>query len=89
MENHNNEFYADEDVEYQGSNIAEEEMGQLQAIHNNMNHIMAVRRELEKQASKPSLEECENCGEEIPEQRRLAVPGCTLCIYCKAKAERR
>lgn len=32
--------------------------------------------------------ECEDCGEEIPEGRRLAVPGCTLCVTCKTKREK-
>lgn len=33
--------------------------------------------------------ECEGCGSIIPEARRLAVPGCTECAYCKAAGERR
>jgi phage/conjugal plasmid C-4 type zinc finger TraR family protein len=70
------------------SNMAEEEMGQLHAIHNNMNAVAAVRRQLEKQAAEPSAEECEECGDEIPEARRLAVPGCKLCVFCKEKQER-
>ena len=30
-----------------------------------------------------SLAECEDCGEEIPEARRKAVPGCTRCTDCQ------
>ena len=71
------------------SNMAEEEFGQLHAIHNNMNAVAAVRRQLEQQAAEPSAEECEECGDEIPETRRLAVPGCKLCVFCKEKQERR
>jgi phage/conjugal plasmid C-4 type zinc finger TraR family protein len=70
------------------SNMAEEEMGQLHAIHNNMNAVAAVRRQLEKQAAEPSAEECEECGDEIPLARRLAVPGCKLCVFCKERQER-
>jgi phage/conjugal plasmid C-4 type zinc finger TraR family protein len=70
------------------SNMAEEEFGQLHAIHNNMNAIANVRRELEKQAARPSLEECEECGDEIPLARRLAIPGVHLCVFCKEKQER-
>jgi phage/conjugal plasmid C-4 type zinc finger TraR family protein len=70
------------------SNMAEEEMGQLHAIHNNMNAVAAVRRQLERQAAEPSAEECEECGDEIPLARRLAVPGCKLCVFCKEKQER-
>lgn len=35
-----------------------------------------------------SLMECEECGEVIPERRRLAVAGCRLCIDCARKAEK-
>ena len=33
------------------------------------------------------LEECEDCGEQIPERRRKAVPGCTRCVDCQQKLE--
>jgi len=71
------------------NNLAEEEFGQLHAIHNNMNAVADVRRKLAEQAAQPSLEECEECGDEIPEARRLAIPGCRLCVFCKEKQERR
>lgn len=32
-----------------------------------------------------SAEECE-CGEEIPEGRRLAIPGVQLCVGCAERA---
>lgn len=70
------------------NNEEEAEMGQLHAIHNNMNAVAAVRRELERQAQQPSLEECEECGDEIPTARRLAIPGVRLCVFCKEKQER-
>jgi phage/conjugal plasmid C-4 type zinc finger TraR family protein len=35
-----------------------------------------------------SAYECEDCGDEIPEARRQAVPGCTRCIYCQEYFER-
>lgn len=31
-----------------------------------------------------SATECLECGEEIPEGRRVAIPGVTLCAPCKA-----
>lgn len=31
-----------------------------------------------------SATECVECGEEIPEGRRLAIPGVQLCAPCKA-----
>ncbi|GIU32332.1 DksA/TraR family C4-type zinc finger protein [Shewanella schlegeliana] len=30
-----------------------------------------------------SLQYCEECDEEIPEARRIAVPGVRLCIHCQ------
>jgi phage/conjugal plasmid C-4 type zinc finger TraR family protein len=70
------------------NNEEEAEMGQLHAIHNNMNAIANVQRQLAKQALEPSLEECEECGDEIPEARRLAIPGVRLCVFCKERQER-
>lgn len=37
----------------------------------------------------PALEECEDCGEEIPTKRREAQPGCTRCIQCQTNFETR
>lgn len=34
-----------------------------------------------------SLSECEQCGNDIPEPRRLAVKGCRLCIACQSVLE--
>lgn len=31
--------------------------------------------------------ECESCGVDIPEARRLAVPGCQLCVECQGLVE--
>lgn len=73
---------------YQNENLEEAEMGQLQAIHLNMNAVAAVQRELEQQAQQESLKDCEDCGEPIPEARRLAIKGCRLCVHCKAVRER-
>jgi phage/conjugal plasmid C-4 type zinc finger TraR family protein len=32
---------------------------------------------------------CEDCGDEIPEARRLASPEATRCIRCQARHERK
>ena len=32
---------------------------------------------------------CEACDEPIPQKRREAVPGCTLCVHCAGQRERR
>ncbi len=34
-----------------------------------------------------ALDFCAECGEPIPEARRLAVPGCRLCIECQTELE--
>ncbi|WP_036997022.1 TraR/DksA C4-type zinc finger protein [Metapseudomonas resinovorans] len=34
-----------------------------------------------------SAEDCDSCGDEIPEARRLAVPGCRLCVDCQVLLE--
>ena len=35
-----------------------------------------------------SLTHCEECGESIPEARRLAVPGVRRCIECQEENDR-
>ena len=75
--------------DWQYNNEEEAEMGQLHAIHNNLNAVAGVRRKLEEQAAQPSAEECEECGDEIPEARRKAVPGVQYCVFCQEKHERR
>lgn len=31
---------------------------------------------------------CDECDNEIPQARRLAAPGCRLCIHCQGMYER-
>jgi phage/conjugal plasmid C-4 type zinc finger TraR family protein len=33
--------------------------------------------------------ECVDCGDDIPEQRRIAVPSATRCIHCAEALEKR
>jgi len=70
------------------NNEEEAEMGQLHAIHNNMNAIANVRRALEAQAAQPSLTHCEECGDEIPKKRRELIKGVRLCVFCQQLQER-
>lgn len=35
-----------------------------------------------------SRSDCIDCGEDIPEGRRKAVPGCVRCVKCEADLER-
>jgi phage/conjugal plasmid C-4 type zinc finger TraR family protein len=71
---------------YQHSNIEETEMGQLQALHLNRNAIAAVQARMPKGES---LEQCEDCGDDIPEERRKAAKGCIRCIHCQGLFERK
>lgn len=34
-----------------------------------------------------SLRECAECGEEIPEKRRQAIPGVKLCVDCASERD--
>ena len=34
-----------------------------------------------------SLEFCEACGEDIPERRRLALPGVRTCVACQSERD--
>ncbi|MEQ5802227.1 DksA/TraR family C4-type zinc finger protein [Halomonas sp. H10-9-1] len=36
-----------------------------------------------------SLAHCEECGGEIPQARREAVPGVRLCVACQAERDKR
>jgi phage/conjugal plasmid C-4 type zinc finger TraR family protein len=71
--------------EFEYNNEEEAEMAQIHSLHLNMNAIAKVREQIK---TGPSLENCEECGEEIPQARRLAVKGCTMCIYCQELSER-
>jgi phage/conjugal plasmid C-4 type zinc finger TraR family protein len=73
----------EEDLQH--SNISEEEMGALHALHLHENALANIRK---KMKTGPSLAECEECGDDIPEARQLAVSGCTTCIHCQTKLER-
>jgi len=35
-----------------------------------------------------SADECIECGDLIPSERQIAVPGCQLCITCATALER-
>jgi|LauGreDrversion4_2_1035121.scaffolds.fasta_scaffold222810_3 phage/conjugal plasmid C-4 type zinc finger TraR family protein len=73
---------------FEYNNEEEAEVAQIQALFANQNAVDNVRKQLAKQAELPSAECCEDCGEDIPEQRRKLVPGVQLCIYCQTKLER-
>lgn len=47
-----------------------------------------VRRARSRLGGGPSLEDCEDCGDPIPQARRHAVPGVRRCVACQAEADR-
>lgn len=56
-----------------------------QAEQERLNARSAER--LKRDHAPKALEFCAECGEPIPEARRLAVPGCRLCIECQTERE--
>ncbi|WOI53184.1 DksA/TraR family C4-type zinc finger protein [Parvularcula sp. LCG005] len=46
--------------------------------------VSAARSRLPKG---PSAEECDECGEPIPERRRAALPGVRTCVQCQSTAD--
>ena len=49
---------------------------------------LAKRAHARMSAPAESAHECEDCGDEIPEARRQAVPGCIRCTACQDRYER-
>lgn len=47
--------------------------------------LKSVRRRL---PAGPSLKNCAECGAEIPQARRQAMPGVRLCIACQAEVDK-
>ena len=48
----------------------------------------AVERARSRLATGESLPHCAECGEEIPQARRNAVPGVRLCVACQEEQDR-
>ena len=54
----------------------------------------SIQDELQRMAARrapvgESFAECAECGEEIPEARRAALPGVKLCIDCQRERDAR
>ncbi|WP_083533281.1 DksA/TraR family C4-type zinc finger protein [Bosea sp. WAO] len=49
----------------------------------------AVRLARAKLPTGPGEIYCQACGEEIPEARRLAMPGARTCVTCQSGLDRR
>jgi len=48
----------------------------------------AIDRARSQLPAGPSLAQCAECGEAIPEARRAAMPGVRLCLSCQQAADR-
>ncbi len=48
----------------------------------------ALARARRRQPAGESLRDCAECGELIPEPRRVALPGVKLCIDCQTARDR-
>ena len=48
----------------------------------------AISRVQSKLPAGPSLANCAQCEAEIPEARRIAIPGVRLCLSCQAEQDR-
>ena len=69
----------------QGDNLEEADMAQLLSTTANADAVARIRAAL---PTGPSLSHCDECGEEIPQARQLAVKGCKMCIDCQIASER-
>ena len=49
--------------------------------------IRRKQREARTVTMVESRDNCIECGLEIPEERMVAIPGCTLCVDCQSVAE--
>lgn len=48
-----------------------------------------ARMQALRAAAGPGLRNCADCGDEIPEARRRALPGARLCVPCQQERDRR
>ena len=55
-----------------------------------LERAIAAARGIREEASRhPSLLNCIECGEQIPEQRKIAIPTCKRCVSCEEVHELR
>ncbi len=51
---------------------------------------MAIAHQLKRHTqpvNQPSAKQCAECGDDIPEGRRVAIEGCRYCATCQAELE--
>jgi phage/conjugal plasmid C-4 type zinc finger TraR family protein len=50
--------------------------------------LLAAHHARMQKSATASATHCEECGDEIPEPRRAAVPGCRHCVDCQSWLEK-
>jgi len=83
MENKEEHFVFNNDT------CEEQEIAQLSSLMENEAVLRKAREEYARKASRPSLSECAECGEEISEARQKAVPGVEFCLECASLKEKK
>jgi len=78
----------DEQFVFNNDTFEEQELAQISSLMENEAALRKAREAYAQKASKPSLEECKECGEPIPEARQKAVPGVELCMECATLNEK-
>lgn len=64
-----------------------DEIDEAQAVVEYCLSIQIANIRQMRHVAAPSLFECEQCGNEIPPKRRLAIPGVSLCVECQRAME--
>lgn len=78
----------EEQFVFNNDTFEEQEIAQMSSLMENEAALRKAREEYARKASKPSLSECKECGEDIPEARQKAVPGVELCLECATLNEK-
>ncbi len=65
-------------------------MDHLDQITEREQHLLDMRlKAVTQHSTRPSEKFCTECGNEIPEKRRLSIKGVQLCVGCKEVEEAR
>jgi len=64
-----------------------DEIDQAQTYSEDFQAFVLKQQQLSREPTNYTGTDCIDCSEEIPEKRRLAVPGCLRCIECQQDHE--
>lgn len=63
-------------------------MDHLDHVSETEQQILDMRlKAVTQHSTRPSARFCAECGNDIPEERRVALPGVQLCVGCKEVQE--